>query len=293
MGVDANDTKTGTGERRILLVSDQSRDRLVRGPLGEGITARLLYQRCAEARMQNLAGQDYARALSAPTGNTLAFCVCDGVGSSYKGDFAAAFLGERLVSWLDGLDGVPTTDEPFAVRLRTRLAQWATEAQVELSTQPLPPETQPMVREVLEDLRGEYGSETVFFAGRIDRTPHSSVARAVFCWMGNVSAYLFTSAMEGMYIRPADDAVRWSTGRGLRGAPGVRLFTLDGLKRLLVHTDGCDNLSEELAFLSDAELRERCEALLAAPASDDMTMLDIRWPAETESSKPERNTPIG
>src|SRR5579872_1879110 len=118
MGVDANDTRTGTGERRILLVSDQSRDRLVRGSLGEGVTARLLYQRCREARTQNLPGQDYARALSAPAGNTLAFCVCDGVGSSYKGDFAAAFLAERLVDWLDRLESVPAATDTFAVRLR-------------------------------------------------------------------------------------------------------------------------------------------------------------------------------
>lgn len=275
MGARANDGETG--ERRILLVSDQSRDRLVRGSLGEGVTARLLYQRCREARTQNLAGQDYVRALSAPAGTTLAFCVCDGVGSSYKGDYAAAFLAARLVDWLDGLDSVPDSTQTFSVRLRTRLAQWAAQAQAELSTQAIPPETAAMVREVLEELRGEYGSEAVFFAGRIDRTPGAPAVRAVFCWMGNISAYLFTSATEGMYIRPDDDGVRWSTGRGLRGEPKVRVITLDGLERLLVHTDGCDTLSEEIAFLEDGELLERCEALLAAPASDDMTMLDIRW----------------
>lgn len=285
--------ESGTAERRILLVSDQSREKLARGSLGAGVTARLLYQRCREARTQNLPGQDYARALSAPAGNTLAFCVCDGVGSSYKGDFAAAFLAERLVDWLDRLESVPAATDTFAVRLRTRLAQWAAEARTELSTQAIPPDTAAMVREVLEDLRQEYGSEAVFFAGRIDRAPGSSTVRAVFCWMGNVSAYLFTAPMEGMYIRPADDSVRWSTGRGLRGEPGVRLLTLDGLERLLIHTDGCDTLSEELAFLSDDELLERCEALLAAPANDDITMLDIRWAATTGSDKPERNTPVG
>ncbi|HLZ22854.1 MAG TPA: hypothetical protein VKQ30_12090 [Ktedonobacterales bacterium] len=283
---------SGTGDRRILLVSDQSRDRLVRGSLGEGVAARLLYQRCREARTQNLVGQDYVRALSAPAGNTLAFCVCDGVGSSYKGDFAATFLAVRLVDWLDGLDGVPSADEPFETRLRTRLAQWAAEAQAELMAQGTPPETEAMVREVLEDLRGEYGSETVFFAGRVDRIAGSAAVRAVFCWMGNVSAYVFISALEGMYIRPADDAVRWSTGRGLRGTPSVRLFTLESMERLLIHTDGCDVLSEELVFLSDDELRERCEAQLATPANDDMAMLDIRWATSSPaaSSRKRRGT---
>ncbi|MGH2516964.1 MAG: hypothetical protein ACRDHP_15030 [Ktedonobacterales bacterium] len=292
MGAEANDS--AAGERRLLLVSNFSRDRLVRASLGEGVTGRLLYQRCREARAQNLPSQDCARVLSAPAGNTLSFCVCDGVGSSYKGDFAAAFLAERLVDWLDGLDAVPDATETFSVRLRTRLAQWAAAAQAELNAQPIPPDTAVMVREVLEDLRDQYGSEAVFFAGRLDRATDSSTVRAVFCWMGNVSAYFFTSATEGMYIRPADDAVRWSTGRGVRGDPSVRLVSLDGLERLLVHTDGCDALSEELAFLSDDELRERCQAALAAPVNDDMTMLDIRWAGDTDSPHGlERVSPVG
>lgn len=290
MSENASDTHAS---QRRLLESDQTRDGLWQAELGAGISVRLLHQRCREARSQHLPGQDYARALAAPDGSSLAFCVCDGVGSSYMGDFAARYLAVRLVEWLDVLNGVPDDMETFAPRLSRRLAQWATEAQAELNARTIPADTADMVREVLEDLRRQYGSETVFFAGRIDRAAGTPGVRALLCWMGNISAYLFTSAMEGAYLRPADDAVRWSTARGVRGDPEVRLFTLSHLERLLVHTDGCDTLSEEIAFLSNGELRERCETILALPVNDDMTMLDIHWAADAGQGKLKRDTPLG
>lgn len=289
----ANAGFTETDARRVLLVSDQTRDGLVQAALGEAVTMRLLYQRCHEARAQDLPGQDYARVLGMPNGVSLSLCVCDGVGSSYKGDFAARYVAIRLVDWLDELESLPSETQTFTQQLARQLGQWALEAQAELRARAIPAGITEVVREVLEDLRDEFGSEAVFFAGRIDRPPGASAARAVFCWMGNISAYLFTSATEGVYIRPADDAVRWSTGRGMRGIPGVRLFALDGLKRLLIHTDGCDSLSADLPFLSDDDLRARCEAELATPASDDMTILDIRWVMGAGPGGLERDTPVG
>lgn len=291
MGGDASGTETD--ERRIVLVSDQTRDGLVRVALGRDVSARLLFQRCYEARAQDLPGQDYARVVSAPDGTSLAFCVCDGVGSSYKGDFAARYVATRLVDWLGGLEGIPDDTQMLTQRLARLLAQWAEEAQAELTAQAIPSDTAAMVREVLEDLRGEVGSETVFFAGRIDRARGARPIRALCCWMGNISAYLFTSATEGVYIRPADDAARWSTGRGVRGTLSMRSLAPDALERLLVHTDGCDALSEEIPLLSDDELRERCEAALAAPTSDDITILDIRWAANAGPGALERDTPVG
>src|SRR5437868_7037665 len=71
--------------------------------VNDTLHVRLLSVRSQEAQMQNLTNQDYARVYIQSDGSSLCFCVCDGVGSSYKGDFAAQYLAKCLIQWMQTL----------------------------------------------------------------------------------------------------------------------------------------------------------------------------------------------
>jgi hypothetical protein len=266
-----------------VLMTDQSRDSFIRASLGSRAHVRLLYQRCAEARTQSLPGQDYARLVATAEGDTICFCVCDGVGSSYRGDFAARFLAEHVVAWLCELSRLPEQVEPLASTLREELARWAKEAQNTLLTQALPAAATGLVAEVLHELREEYGGEAVFLAGRMT-SPHvpflpwgnEACVEALFCSLGNVAGQVLAEG-ERSDLAASGDGNRWSSARSLRGHLRVWRQAPDHLERLIVYTEGARDLRPHLAVAGDAELRERAAALLATPGSDDVTILDIAW----------------
>jgi hypothetical protein len=268
----------------LLIESHPETDANVQTVFGQGARVHLLSFRSQEAQTQALPCQDYARITSNKQGTSICFCVCDGVGSSFKGDFAAQYLTVSLVNWLQKLSNIPKKPTKIVRRLQPRLDQWAREAQACLISTEIPHELPPIVREVLEELRGTYGSETVFLCGRIDvagalqSSTQSQKVRALFCWMGNVTARLFFTSNR--YIDLGDknnDSSRWSTVKGRKGLLNARILVLDTLERLLIHTDGLDTLDEELAVLDDAELQMRIEYLRSLPSNDDMTILDLQW----------------
>jgi hypothetical protein len=266
------------------LATDQTMDSFARLALGGGATVRLLYRRCHEARAQGLPGQDYAQLVSARHGTSLRFCVADGVGGSYKGDFAARFLSERLVSWLGGLDGIPGDEAATRERLAAALAEWAAPAQAALRGIAFPEGATGLVGEVLMELREGHGSEAVFVAGRVERALGADAgadalrARALLCWMGNVSAWLYTAAGDAVPLgQSGDDRDRWSTLRGPRGRLALRTLALPTLRRLIVHTDGLDGIGPAIARLDDAALGSEADRLLGLPTGDDAAVLDIAW----------------
>jgi hypothetical protein len=278
----------------LLIESQPETDANVQAVFGQVANIRLLSFRSQEAQTQSLPCQDYARMVSCRQGEIICFCVCDGVGSSFKGDFAARYLTESLVSWLQKLSNIPKKPAKLMRRLQPQLNQWAQEAQASLSSIEIPQELPPLVREVLEELRETYGSEAVFLCGRIDlvgeqqSATQSRKARALFCWMGNVTARLFFP--PNRYVDLGDksnDSSRWSTVKGGKGSLKARILVLDTLERLLIHTDGLDTLDEELSFLDDAELQLGIENLRCQPGNDDMTMLDLQWLSNTQSAKKE------
>jgi len=73
---------------------------------------------------------------------------------------------------------------------------------------------------------------------------------------------------------------RWSTGRGVQGAVEAHIYSLAALNRILVHTDGANPLSAQLAYLDDVTLQREARRLLTLPANDDITVLDMQWSAE-------------
>jgi Protein phosphatase 2C len=265
----------------MIARSYQTGDNFVRRSPGETLSLRLLSLRCQEARMQDLPGQDYASIASNSDASAIAFCVCDGVGQSFKGDFAARYLAQRLVRWLRTLPAVPSMAEPVSSGLRLALESWAHDGQATLVRRRLPDEP-PLLREVLAEVRETYGSETVFLGGRIDSQQlavplsRSAGARAIFCWMGNVTAQLYAADGQCIGLGDAgDDRNRWSTGRGIRGELTVRVMAAESMRRLIVYTDGIEPLAGDLASLTGDELQDQAWHLLASPTSDDMTVLDV------------------
>jgi hypothetical protein len=268
----------------LLLETGQGQDTFLRTLLGEYVSARLLSVRSQEAQMQDLLNQDYACLLSRKNASSLVFCVCDGVGSSYRGDFAAHYLAGQLLNWLQEMPEIPLKMSLFSDTLHTLLDVWAHDAQMKLRQMPIPPETPGLVCEVLEELRDTYGSETVFFCGRVDAGdwPLQSNTlypiRIVFCWMGNVTMHLSISADRCIVLGDdADDTNRWSTLQSRRGEMTIWSDTLSTIEHLIIHTDGLDSVGARLASFTNAEWQTQTQQLLQLPKNDDMTALELRW----------------
>lgn len=276
---------------QMILRTTPLRDEMLRLTVKAGMHVRLLSRRCRESLSQSLPNQDYAYLAAHHTGSSLCFCVCDGVGSSYKGDFAASYIATRLVAWLQHYSQLPSDSTQPHVDLTRQLTALASSAQEELCQHPIASPLGPLVCEVLEELRSTYGSETVFLAGRIDvmespelaaassAPPPATPARVLLCSLGNVSLQLYGPQQSPLrHDLVADDRNRWSSARGLRGELQCRTWDIASLQRLIVYTDGAEPIASALGQLDEAELRTRVERLQGLPANDDITILDIQWP---------------
>ncbi len=259
--------------------TDATSDSFTRFTPGAGVEVRLLAQRSGEAEAQSLLNQDYAMVVCDGDGRSLAFCVCDGVGSSFRGDFAATYLAGQLTRWLgeQTFSDAEDSEAQVSASLMSALGAWAVAAQTQLVGRAITSSGGELVREALTELRDTYGSETVFFAGRVDAAADGA-AEGLFCWMGNVAARLVGMDGVSMPINTAEnDANRWSTARGLRGSVRLTRLGWTGSQRLLVHTDGANRLSATLADLNDSALQTQARALRELPGADDLTILDIAW----------------
>lgn len=261
--------------------SDQTQETWLYQSFGDKVTALLLSVRSQEAQVQGLPCQDYVRVLSNEIGSSISFCVCDGVGSSYHGGFAAHYLATQLVEWLHHLTEIPARPADISPLLQ----QWAKEGQVELLQLALPPDTPSMLRGILEELRDDYGSQTVFLCGRVDYPPPDdssevslSGVHALFYWMGNITAHVFAGAgVEQTLGDTHNDANRWSTKKGVQGAPRARVLTMDNLDRILIYTDGLSASGSESRLLHEPDTQLCMQDLLTQPATDDITILELRW----------------
>jgi hypothetical protein len=265
----------------IVVKSDQAREVFERTRIGDNLSVRLLAYRCQEAQEQSLPGQDYARLSATPDGTSVSFCVCDGVGSAFKGDFAAWYLARRLVHWLRDLPAIPSAPNKVLSELQNTLTGWTEAGKMMLNSEGIDQNQPALLREVLLELRDTYGSETVFLGGRVDMTP--SGPRAMLCWMGNVAARVWTTGTEPSIIS-GDDSQRWSTGRGVRGHVNVQVLAPRALRRIIVYTDGVERMAADLAQLNDADVQEQAQLTLLQPANDDMTVLDLAWGVPAEES---------
>src|ERR1700674_213395 len=114
------------GKSGLLLASNQQGDTFIRTQLANNVTARLFSMRCQEAQTQTLLNQDYACLVSQQ--DALCFCVCDGVGSSYRGGFAACYFASQLLTWLQEMTAIPSDLEQFSRTVHGLLDAWARDA---------------------------------------------------------------------------------------------------------------------------------------------------------------------
>jgi hypothetical protein len=287
MPADANERASNA--LPLIVESNQHDDSFIRTE-NDLATVRLVSSRCQESRTQSLPNQDYACLIADAERASLSFCLCDGVGSSFMGGFAASYLATQLARWLYRLETITLEDDEvdhLRSSLASELAGWAHSGQSKLSQVSVAPSQSLLIQEVLEELRESHGSETVFCAGRIDcsiesrshgRKARSEGAAVLLCWMGNVRATLLHSERELTDIGYVhDDRSAWSTVRGLCGTPRLYVATLDGLDRMIVYTDGAESIGPAIANLDDHQLSDSVLELLALPTSDDVTVLDIQW----------------
>lgn len=256
-------------------------DTLMHTTMNNILSLRLASVRSGESQAQALTNQDYVQVSMRKDDATLCFCVCDGVGSSYRGDIAAHYLGTLLVRWLQTLPVANQSAERITAQLRSNLEAWACEAQRNLLQLAPLPQAPTLVREALGELCATHGSETVFLGGVLTQCPTLEPAgeqpvQAFFCWMGNVAARLFPSATRMIALGGTMDG-GWSTARGIRGRLVTRFMELPAIERLIIYTDGLSTIEHRLAELNEEMLQECVQQLLQLPGSDDMTMLDLEW----------------
>lgn len=266
--------------QRRIIENDQLTDAFISTSIDHQVAVRLCSVRCQEAQLDATPNQDYARVVCAAQGSKLSFCVCDGVGGSYQGNFAAKYLATHLTDYLLALPSIPRNSRKVALEVRKQLKMWAKEAQQELGLVRLPLDLLALEQEILAEQRDKHGSATVFFCGRIDYAL-SDFAQAVpvlFCWMGNVSARVFSLPNVCEQLGDQDnDRNRWSTRLGQQGVLTTRISMLNRHEPLVIYTDGLAALGPQLTQFNDQQLQNRIWQLLPMPGSDDMTVLEFRW----------------
>lgn len=268
---------------RRIIESDQLNDSFTSTSVDGRVAVRLCSVRCQESQVGAAPNQDYARVVFDDRTSSLSFCVCDGVGGSYLGNFAARYLAIRLTDYLLTLPSIPRNPRKVALALRKQLKLWAEEAHSKLSLAALPPASSALEREILAEQRDQHGSATVFFGGRVDDASTQAgrsrqTLSALFCWMGNVTARVPSAPNTCQQLGDQhNDRNRWSTLYGQQGLLTIRVNALTRNEPLVVHTDGLDALGPQIARLDDRQLQTQIWQLLPLPASDDMTVLELRW----------------
>lgn len=238
---------------------------------------RHFYARSRESKRADLEGQDF---LTFEAGDDcICFAVCDGVGQSFFGHWAARFLGEWLLDWLR--HELPMLSEGDAAeKLGRRLAELTSTARAQVRSLELPDDLSPLMLEALEGIRA-YGSETMFAAGRVELDRNRGRGWVRLFWLGDTQLRVFDATglpVElGAVWAPRE---RWSSEHGVKGVEGVHTWTGPSARvgRIQAYSDGLSAVSSRLRELVDEpeQLRHEVRGLEASPSSDDMSLVDIR-----------------
>lgn len=255
----------------------QDQETPVRALPGRPFAGHYAYARAAGRRGAGLAYLALRR-----SERTLAFALCNGVGTSFQGHLAARFLGDRLLDWLwyelpPGVQG-----EGLSIALGDHLRAWATPATEVVGQHPLPGDLPAAERDALEALR-QVGSECTFVCGRIDLAGEGQPqGRIALAWMGEERLRLWGRSREHTDELPAGFAPgqRWSTRQGpLGGEPAAYVAPLqegeDALVGLIAYSPGLAALDACAGAPSPQELA----TAMAAAADADVALLEVWWGA--------------
>ena len=212
------------------------------------------------------------------------FAVCDGVGQSFFGEIAAAFLGDALLDWLGGV-GPAALDGVLKSQLLDHLGAKTSDAKEVVGAVRVPDSAPKLLRDALEAKRGA-GSQAMFACGRID-LPQSSRDSGwiTAAWLGDVRLQVWSFDGETVQDRLRARAEtfrtrdRWSTKDGAIGAPNVFVGPVrepfGSVVRVASYTDGLAVLDTETQPLSNRRLMSVIDEAARSPASDDMSMIEV------------------
>ncbi|MGF9695683.1 MULTISPECIES: hypothetical protein [Paenibacillus] len=230
------------------------------------------YGRAAESVNQGDSGQDFAAVRM--DGNVCTFVMCDGVGMSYLGDFAARFLGNALLEWLG------MTPNPTAEAVEQLLHELTTPASEQLEKiQPL--ESSPLLlREVLMEKRNR-GSQAMYVCGRIELSRGSGKSRMWVAWQGDSRIRLWRNGQEqsGAFQIHCRTNERWSTREGpVGGKPHIYEAKLSNERiRLQLYTDGLNDLDAIQAYIPDEHIQVLLDATHTGGLEDDAAFIELEW----------------
>ncbi|MCG7382438.1 protein phosphatase 2C domain-containing protein [Paenibacillus sp. ACRRY] len=230
------------------------------------------YGRAAETVHQGDSGQDFAAVRM--DGNVCTFVMCDGVGMSYLGDFAARFLGNALLEWLD------TTSNPSAEAMEHLLQELTVPASEQLKKiQPL--DNSPLLlREVLMEKRSR-GSQAMYVCGRIELSRGMGKSRIWMAWQGDSRIRLWRNGQEqsGAFQNHCRTNERWSTLEGpVGGKPHIYEAKLSNESiRLQLYTDGLNDLDAIQAYIPDEHIQVLLDATHTGGLEDDAAFIELEW----------------
>lgn len=243
-------------------------------------TALYLYARSADSVEAHTIGQDY---LAFRYGeHDLAFAVCDGVGQSFMGDLAARLVGNGLVDWLWEMER-PKDGEAFARAVTAALNALTAHSAEAVRAFRLPEGLPPILVQALE-MQRQYGSESMFVAGRL--ALGDSAPWVALCWLGDSPVAAIDIDGQLMDLGPrGHTSERWNALTGVKGAVHTWVGSAERVARVAGYTDG---LGVE-HVPTDADLARLMERWAAQPPADDASLFDVRLapsPQTTGQEKP-------
>lgn len=244
-----------------------------------------LYARSNDSVDAQTIGQDYLSFRYSQ--HDLAFVVCDGVGQSFIGDLAARLLGIGLLDVLWEL-ARPGDEAAFARELTDALNRLTETSKVEVAGFELPVSLPPIVKQAL-NLQRDYGSESMFVAGRLALTADDPWVG--LCWLGDspVAAVDVDGKLVDLGPR-GHTSERWNATTGLKGNIHTWLGDARHVARVAGYTDGLSTGRVP----TDADLATMIEGWKTVPPADDASLFDVRLapsPATTGQPAPQSTHP--
>ncbi|MEH7457881.1 protein phosphatase 2C domain-containing protein [Bacillus sp. JJ1127] len=232
------------------------------------------YYRARESQELQESGQDFLAFHM--NDSSITFAVCDGVGMSFCGELASAFIGKKLMNWLYNLKN-PYESNSLQKELHELLQVWTNEGMEIVKSFQLPENTAWLLAEVLEEKR-KHGSESMFICGKIELVMSENKARVLCVMHGDSSIhFLKNDKQHTEYIQKERDThKRWSTCKGIIGEPVeilCKTVPINEVNRIIVHSDGLPILKQ----YEEANLKEEIARTQESPTSDDIAYFDISW----------------
>lgn len=240
----------------------------------QNFNCRYAYGRAAETVLLSEKGQDYMG--FAVDGGTCSFVLCDGVGLSYRGDFASQFLGRNLLEWLR------KGNELSAHQFERKLQELTELSSREADLYRVEEGTPQLLKEVLQE-KQRLGSESMYICGRIEMPNRiHRKGKMWLAWQGDSRLRFFHEQTElsSQFGDNFNTAERWSTRHGaVGGKPHVyqcRLEQVTGY-RLLMYSDGLNDLDPISEMVPNDEVQVLMNALHTDGLEDDASFLEIMW----------------